>query len=729
MPAFPHFRQLDAMDCGPTCLRIIAKYYGRHYSLQNLRDQSSITKEGVSLLGISDAAENIGFHTTGVQLTFDQLQHEITLPCIAFWNQNHFVVVYKVKNDKVYVSDPATDKIVFTKEEFIKHWASTGTEDYPEGICLLLEPTPAFYQQKGDTVNKKSFGFLLSYLKPYRKFMVQLVISLLLGSVLQLFFPFLTQAIVDKGIVLKDLTFIQIVLVAQLFLFGSRLMVDIIRGWIVLHLGTRINISLISDFLQKIMKLPISFFDKKLMGDIIQRIDDHKRIEQFLSVSTLNVFFGLFNIIIFGIILAIYSLKIFLLYLSGSILYIAWVYLFLKRRRALDNKKFSELSMNRSNIIQLINGMPEIKLNNCETQKRWEWERIQARLFNINVKSLSLSQYQESGASFFNEVKNIIITVVAATLVIEGSLTLGMMLAISYILGQLNAPLEMLIDFLNQSQDAKISLERMAEIHEKENEIRDDEQFFTELPEHKTITIKGLHFQYEGPRSPYVLNDINLTIDEGKVTAIVGTSGSGKTTLLKLLLGFYPPVEGELLVGTQNLKYFNSNSWRKQCGVVMQDGFIFSDSIAKNIAVSDEKTDKDKLLYAGKIANIMEFVENLPMGFNTKIGDEGHGLSQGQKQRILIARAVYKNPAFIFFDEATNALDAGNEKMIMENLDQFFRGKTVVVVAHRLSTVKNADKIVVLNKGEIIELGTHEELTAKKGEYYQLVKNQLELGA
>jgi len=728
MPAFPHYRQLDAMDCGPTCLRIISKHYGRHFSLDYLRDITSMGREGVSLLGISDAAEKLGFHTTGVQVTGQQLLQQVDMPCILHWNQNHFVVLYKIKNNKFYVSDPATGKVVFSREEFFKHWAITEEGGEPTGICLLLEPTPVFYNQDNAPENKKSFKFLFSYLKPYKKFLVQLVLSLILGGVLQLFFPFLTQAIVDKGIVLKDLTFIQIVLIAQLFLFLGTLMVDVIRGWIVLHLGTRVNITLISDFLQKLMQLPVSFFDRKLMGDLIQRIDDHERIEKFLSVSTLNMFFGLFNIFVFGIILAIYNVKIFLIYLLGSALYISWVFLFLKKRRVLDNKKFSELSINRSNIIQLINGMPEIKLNNCETRKRWEWEHIQARLFNIQVKNLSLSQFQESGAYFFNEVKNIIITIVAATLVIKGELTLGMMLAISYILGQLNAPLELLIQFLNTAQDAKISMERMAEIHDKPNEINESVNLIKTLPENHTITISDVVFQYEGPRSPKVLNNINVEIKAGEITAIVGGSGSGKTTLLKLLLGFYQPVEGDIHVGGQLLKFYNAKMWRQQCGVVLQDGFIFSDTIAGNITVSEEKPNRQKMLDACRTAHILDFIEELPMGFQTKIGDDGHGLSQGQKQRILIARAIYKNPAYMFFDEATNALDANNEKTIMENLNTFFEGKTVVIVAHRLSTVKNANKIVVMDKGTIIEEGTHETLVSLKGAYYNLVKNQLELG-
>ncbi|MGE5343157.1 MAG: peptidase domain-containing ABC transporter, partial [Candidatus Omnitrophota bacterium] len=484
----------------------------------------------------------------------------------------------------------------------------------------------------------------------------------------------------------------------------------------------------ISDFLIKLMKLPIGFFDTKMIGDIMQRIGDHTRIENFLTTSTLNILFSMLNLVIFGFVLAIYDMRIFLIFTIGSLLYFFWIYLFLKKRRELDFKRFSQLSENQSNVIQLIMGMQEIKLNNCEKQKRWEWERIQARLFRINIKSLSLSQYQQIGSIFINQTKNIIISFYAAKGVIDGSMTLGMMMAVQYIIGQLNAPIEQLITFMQATQDAQISLERLGEIHKKKDEESVEEPKVTILPENKNLTISGLSFQYEGPHSEHVLKDLDLVIPESKVTAIVGVSGSGKTTLVKLLLGFYPPTKGEIKVGEIDLRNISNRMWRQKIGVVLQDGFIFSDTIAKNIAVSDETVDKKRLLEAAKIANVQEFVDSLPLSFNTKIGQEGHGLSQGQKQRILIARAAYSNPEYLFFDEATNALDANNERSIMENLEGFFKGRTVVIVAHRLSTVKNADQIVVLDKGRIIEKGTHQELTQLRGAYFNLVKNQLELG-
>lgn len=728
MARFPFVKQLDAMDCGPTSLCMVAKYYGKTYTQQTLRERSFITREGVSMLGTSDAAESIGMRTMGVRINFEKLAEEVLLPCIAHWKQNHFIVVYKIKNDIVYVADPAHGLVKYTKEEFMGGWGSTKKDGEEQGLCLLLEPTPDFYKAEDESLNKSSFRFLFSYLRPYKKFLLQLFLGMLVGSLLQLVFPFLTQSIVDFGINNRDIGFITLVLIAQLALFMGRTSVEFIRSWILLHISTRINISLISDFLIKLMKLPIGFFDTKMIGDIMQRIGDHRRIESFLTTSTLNILFSFINLIIFGIVLAIYDMRIFTIFFVGSILYIIWIYLFMKKRRELDFKRFAQLSDNQSNLIQLITGMQEIKLNNCEKQKRWEWERIQAKLFRVNIKSLSLNQYQQIGSVFINQTKNIFITFFAAKAVITGDMTLGMMLAVQYIIGQLNSPIEQLIGFMHTTQDAKISLERLGEIHLKDDEEKLEEPKVTILPRNRSLYVNDLAFQYEGPHSEFVLKDLDLEIPESKITAIVGTSGSGKTTLVKLLLGFYAPVSGDIRVGDLDLANVSNRLWRQKTGVVMQDGYIFSDTIAKNIAVSDEVVDTKRLLEAARIANVQEFVDTLPLGYNTKIGGEGHGLSQGQKQRILIARAAYSEPEYLFFDEATNALDANNEKAIMENLEDFFKGRTVVVVAHRLSTVKNADQIVVLEKGKLVEKGTHAELTKLKGAYYNLVKNQLELG-
>jgi len=728
MPSFPFYKQLDAMDCGPSCLRMIARYYGRTYNLQTLRDKSYLSREGVSMMGISDAAEAIGFRTMGVALSAEKLFTQAPLPLIAHWQQNHFVVVYKIRKNKVFIADPAFGLVSYTREEFLKNWISFVRDQEKMGHALLIEPTPEFYAQEGEKVKKSSFRFLLSYLKPYKKFLFQLFLGVLLGSLLQLLFPFLTQSIVDVGINNQDIGFIFLVLIAQFVLFISRMTVEFLRGWILLHLSTRINIYLISDFLIKLMKLPMGFFDIKHIGDILQRIGDQRRIENFMTVSSLNILFSLVNFLVFGIVLAIYNLKILALFLVGSALYFLWLSFFMKRRRELDFRKFSKLSENQNKLIQLITGIQEIKLYNAEKQKRWEWENIQSGLFRVNIKSLSLRQYQEAGGVFINESKNILITILAATAVINGDMTLGMMLAVSYIIGQLNGPVEQMINFLHVTQDAKISLERLGEIHDLKNEEPGDKGGLLLIPEKKTIEIKDLSFQYEGPQSRKVLNNLNLIIPENNVTAIVGVSGSGKTTLIKLLLGFYPPVEGEIRIGDSKLGTFSYNTWRQKCGVVMQDGYIFSDTIASNIALGDEKIDKEKLLKSVNVANVREFIESLPNGYNTLVGSYGHILSGGEKQRVLIARAVYRDPEFLFIDEGTSSLDAENEKMIINNLQDFFRDKTVVVVAHRLSTVKNAGQIVVLDDGKIVEKGKHDELIEAKGRYYQLVRNQLELG-
>jgi ATP-binding cassette subfamily B protein len=680
------------------------------------------------MLGISDAAEAIGFRTVGVSLSAEKLFSQAPLPLIAHWQQNHFVVVYKIRKNKIFVADPAFGLVTYTKEEFLKNWLSFVKDNEKMGHALLLEPTPDFYAHEGEKIKKSSFRFLFSYLKPYRKFLFQLFLGVLLGSLLQLLFPFLTQSIVDVGINNRDIGFIFLVLIAQFVLFISRMTVEFIRGWILLHLSTRINIYLISDFLIKLMKLPMGFFDIKHIGDILQRIGDQRRIENFLTISTLNILFSLVNFIVFGIVLAIYSLKILVLFLVGSALYFLWLSFFMKRRRELDFRRFSKLSENQSKLIQLITGIQEIKLYNAERQKRWEWENIQSGLFRVNIKSLSLRQYQEAGGIFINESKNILITILAATAVISGDMTLGMMLAVSYIIGQLNGPVEQMITFLHVTQDAKISLERLGEIHDLKDEESPDKAGLLVIPQKRTIEIKDLSFQYEGPQSKKVLNNLNLVIPENNVTAIVGVSGSGKTTLIKLILGFYPPVEGEIRIGDAKLGAFSYHTWRQKCGVVMQDGFIFSDTIANNIALGDTKIDKEKLLNAVIVANVRDFIESLPNGYNTMVGAHGHILSGGEKQRILIARAVYRDPEFLFIDEGTSSLDAENERVIIHNLQDFFREKTVIVVAHRLSTVRNADQIVVLDQGKIVEKGKHDELISIKGHYFNLVKNQLELG-
>lgn len=742
---FPFYRQLDAMDCGATCLRMIAKFYGKTYSLDTLRKKSYISIEGASLLGLSKAAENIGFRSLGIKTNISRLS-QAPLPCIVHWKQKHFVVVYdihiskkdsrlleidviKAENVKGYVKvvDPANGKIKYTIKEFLSGWISDKKDSKDEGIALLLEVTPDFYNLEGEKPNKTKFSFILKYLLPYKKLILQLFLGMLLGTLLQLIFPFLTQSIVDFGINNNDLNFVVLMLIAQLTLYVAQTAVDFIRSWILLHISTRINISIISDFLIKLMKLPISFFDTKMIGDIMQRIGDHDRIQNFLTASTLNTLFSMVNLVVFTCVLAFYSLKLLCVFFIASVLYVLWIVLFLKKRKVLDYKRFSLASNEQSNLYQLITGMQEIKLNNCENQKRWEWENIQARLFKTSIKGLRLSQYQQTGAFFINETKNILISFFSAKAVITGDMTLGMMMAVSYIMGHLNSPINQMIGFIQSAQDAKISMERLGEIHNREDEEKIEDNKITTMPKDKTITIKNLSFRYNQLAND-VLQDINLIIPQGKITAVVGMSGSGKTTLVKLLMGFYPASKGEITIGNIPINHISTKLWREKCGAVMQEGFIFSDTIANNIALGDEEIDKEKLLKAVQVANIQDMIENLPLGFNTKIGQEGKGISQGQKQRLLIARTVYKDPDYLFFDEATNSLDANNEKIIMQNLSLVFKQKTVVIVAHRLSTVKNADNIIVLNNGKISEMGTHEQLTQKRGEYYNLVKNQLELG-
>lgn len=782
MKPFPFFRQPDSMDCGPTCLQMVAKYYGKSASLQSLREVSQIGKEGVSMLGISEAAERIGFRARAVKLGYEALVNDAKLPCILHWNQYHFIVLYKAKKDLLFVADPAHGLATFTKQEFLQRWISdktgTGTD---AGIALLLEPTPKFYEADEEEVSFSEGGALafkniFNYLLPYKKLVFQLFLGLAVASILQLILPFLAQSVVDVGVSTANIHFVYIVLLAQIALFIGRLVTDFVRSWILLHISARINISILTDFLIKLMKLPLSFFDSKKTGDILQRMNDHQRIESFLTGSSISVLFSLANLVIFSIVLAVFNAYIFTVFIIASLLYSSWVVLFLKKRRVLDYKRFDIASREQSATIQLVQGMQEIKLNGVEKPMRWNWEKLQAKLFRLSMKGLSLNQWQQSGASFINEGKNIFITFLSAKTVIDGQMTLGAMLAVQYIIGQLNSPIEQMINFVQSWQNAKISMDRLNEVHGMEEEEPQHRFLLQELPTAFTkllvggkrneqmpasrgiivgennsvpgykspsfnnegnnvitessdcIFFKNVSFTYPGAGNEPVLKDINLKIPKGKTTAIVGVSGSGKTTLLKLLLKFYEPQKGDIKLNNTPLNNISHKVWRSYCGAVMQESFIFSDTIARNIAVGGEKIDMEKLQHAVAVANITDFMESLPLGFNTKIGAEGTGISMGQKQRILIARAVYRNPEFIFFDEATNSLDANNESIILQNLGSFFKGRTVVVVAHRLSTVKNAGQIIVLDKGVIAERGTHQELINLKGEYFMLVKNQLELG-
>lgn len=775
---FAFYEQPDSVDCGPTCLRMIARHYGRNIPLQTLRDKSQIGKEGVSLLGISEAAEAVGFRTISAKLSLEQLNSEALLPAILHWNQNHFVVLYKIKKNKFFIADPGAGLITCSANDLKTSWVSDVDNNVNEGVALLLEPAPAFYQQDREfeeDENKSNTGGLafnniFGYIIPHKKLVFQLLLGLGAGSVLQLILPFLTQSIVDTGINTNNIHFIYIVLFAQLALFAGRMAIEFVRSWIMLHISARINLSVLTDFLIKLMNLPVSFFDSKKTGDIMQRMNDHQRIENFLTGSSLNVLFSLINLLIFSVVLAMFNLTVFITFCISTVLYSGWVIFFLKRRRNLDYRKFRIAAREQGTTIQLVQGMQEIKLAGAEKQMRWAWERLQAKLFRLTLRGLSLNQWQQAGAFFINEGKNILITFLAAKSVIDGHMSLGEMLAVQYMLGQLNSPVEQIVSFLQSWQNAKISMERLNEIHCMKNEEQHEKQLMKELPpefamrlsggrgtylngqnyygesgakearlfsdernEHmadinNAIRLENVSFTYTGAGNEPVLSDITLDIPLGKTTALVGLSGSGKTTLLKLLLKFYEPQKGVIKLGNTSLSAVSHRVWRAHCGTVMQDSFIFSDTITNNITVGHDSIDMSRLQHSVRVANIGNFIEELPLGFNTVIGAEGNGISMGQKQRILIARAVYRNPEFIFFDEATNSLDSNNERIILDNLDSFFRNKTVVIVAHRLSTVKNANQIIVLDKGRIIEKGTHTELISLKGEYFGLVRNQLELG-
>ncbi len=726
---FEFCRQHDSMSCGVACLQMICKYYGRNIDQHNLLNLCVPTSEGVSLLSLIKTANQLGLDATSIRIPISQC-NEISLPCIIHWNQNHFVVLYKIKNNKeFFIADPGKGLVCYSLENFKKHWISSVSNGEEKGIVMVVEPTEKFCKRNMPEKpnRKRSLNFLLGYVLRYRKYFIQIIWGLLLGSLLQLIMPFLTQAIVDIGIKYNDIGFIWLVLLGELMIVTGRTATDFIRRWLLLHISMRINVSLVSDFFIKLLKLPMSFFDTKLMGDLLQRIGDHARVQNFLTGQVLNVIFTFLSFVIFGIVLFVYDKIIFCVFVAGSIIYGLWISSFLQRRKVLDYELFEQQAINQNKTYQFITSMQEIKLQDCEQRRRWEWEDTQADLFGIQMKSLKLQQTQEAGSIFINEVKNILITVFAATAVINGQITLGAMLAIQYIVGQLNSPVEQFMSFIYSLQDVKISLERINEIHEGKNEESKENQAKA-FDKEKSINIENIDFKYDPHALKKTLEGVTFDIPEGKVTAIVGASGSGKTTLIKLMLGYYRVMTGSISIAGRNINEYNLKWWRRHCGVVMQDGVIFSESIARNIAVDDGEIDVKRLEQAAKIANIHDYVMGLPLKYNTIIGRDGVGLSQGQKQRILIARAVYKDPDFIFLDEATNALDAKNERAIVENLDEFYKGRTVVVVAHRLSTVRNADQIIVIDGGKIVETGNHTSLIEKRGAYYNLVKNQLELG-
>jgi ATP-binding cassette subfamily B protein len=726
--SYPFVRQYDAMDCGPACISMVALWHGRRVSLETIRKRAWITREGVSFLGLKSAAESIGFRAEGVRIPFSVLAAKAPKPCIVHWQQNHFIVVNKATDRKVWVSDPALGRMTMPAEEFLRGWSVAESNGEPAGMVLLLEPGPGFMALEDEPPPKGGFRFLLPYLKPYARQIALLIAGLIAGSAIQLAFPFLTQAIIDKGIANQDLKLKYLILAGQLALTAGRLVVEFTRGWLLLHLGTRLNISIVSDFLARLMDLPIAYFDTKLNGDILQRIDDNRRIESYLTSSSLAILFSLFNFLVFGVVMGIYSIPVLLVFLAGTALYVVYVTLFMPSTERLDNIRFRQMADAGNKMINIVNGMQEIKLAGNESANRREWEAHQKDIFKTRIRGLKIRQFQTAGGTLIHESVNIIITIMSATLVINGTMTLGMMLALQFITGQLNGPVSQIIDFMRSTQDARLSLERLSEVHAMEPEEQTGDAAAVLVPAEIKVTVRGLSFRYEGPGSPWVIKDLDLEIMPGKITAIVGESGSGKTTLLKLLMGFYPPAEGSIMINGRKLDEISITSLRKATGVVMQEGYIFPDTILGNIAPGIDHPEMDKVWRAIDTANLRPLLDTLPAGIHTRVGQGGHGLSQGQKQRILIARVIYKEPSLLLFDEATSALDASNERMIVENLSEFYEGRTVVIVAHRLSTVRHADMIAVLEKGALSECGTHDELTAIGGTYYRLIRDQLELG-
>ena len=730
---FPHYKQLDSFDCGPSTLRMVSKFYGREYSAEMLRRHCHISRRGVSLLSISEGARYIGFETVGVKMSFEQLVRDGVFPCILHWNQNHFVVCYGIEKRKhggfkIHISDPASQRLTYTKEEFERCWLGPKDHENGNGVALMLEPGDNFGKIEDEyRKNSRSMLSFARYFTPYRSMIGQLVLAMLTGSVIQIILPFFSQAMVDQGINGRNLNIITLILFAQLGFFIATLSIDYIRSWIMLHMNSRIDIQLIADFLIKLTAMPLQFFDSRMTGDILQRIGDHGRIKNFLLSNSMRIIFSIINFVVYLAILAYYNIVVLTIFVVGNTLYVAWISFFMRYRRELDIKRFNQSAMEQSKMIQLVQGMQDIKLNNCERQKRWEWERIQVRLFKIGLKGLRIGQIQQSGSVLFTQTTHILIYYIAAKSVVEGSMTLGMMMSLSYIIGQVSAPIGEFIGFAQSFQDAKISLERLNEIHSQEDEETNIDKKLSTLPNERNIEIKGLSFSYNGSERELALKNISLSIPAHKVTAIVGESGCGKTTLIKLLQGFYEPTHGSIKVGNVLLSDINPHTWRAATGSVMQDSFIFSDTIANNIAVNSDETNEEQMKNAAHMACIDDFIDSLPLGYETVIGMEGKGISQGQRQRILIARAIYKNPEYIFLDEATNSLDATNEARIMENLNRFYEGRTVVVSAHRLSTIRDADQILVMSDGQIVERGNHESLLAKHGRYYELVKHQMNL--
>lgn len=718
------FRQFDNMDCGPACIRMIAEHYGKLYPLNYLRSISCLASDGVSIAGIREGLQAIGMIVNSFKLSLAGLS-DCELPLILHWSQNHFVVLYKisVKRGKrwYWIADPACAKYKLPEDEFCKEWLNNEW-----GVALLATPTDLFYELIPPAEKYSIGAFLWKYLLPFKGHLIQLSLGLLGATIIALIMPFLTQAMVDKGIGNKDVGIIGIIAISQLCLFLGSYAITILRNWIVLYLGTEININLISDFLQKTMKLPMKFFDTKSTGDFHQRIADHSRLQSFATSDTLLTVFSLISFSVFFVIIGIYSIKILLAYVLFTAVSVLWMVYFLKKRKAVDYKLFRIRTENQNSILEIINGMAEIKLNNFQQFKTNEWTNIQKRQYDADIDSLKVNQWQSAGYTLINQIRNIAVTFWVAVSVAHGEITLGVMMSITYIIGQMNSPLDQLIAFVRTLQDSKISLERAGEVHILDDE--DSKEKYEIIPTYTSnLTLRNVNFRYGTSSDRMILANINIIIPKGKVTAIVGESGSGKTTLLKLLLKYYEQTEGEILIGNQDMRDVSADEWRKKCGIVMQESYIFSETILRNIVLGAEEIDEHRLTEAIRIANLADFIESKPMKVYTKIGASGMGLSGGEKQRIMIARAVYKNPQYLFLDEATSSLDAENESIIVKNLGEYFKGRSVVIIAHRLSTVKNADQIIVLKGGVVVEIGSHEQLLKKNKAYYTLISNQLSL--
>ncbi|WP_298247821.1 peptidase domain-containing ABC transporter [uncultured Christiangramia sp.] len=719
---FPAYRQLDQMDCGPTCLKIIAEYYGKHFKLNFLREISAQQKGGVTFEGLSRALEKIGIDSVGIKADFQELIEDIPLPAIAHWDHNHFLVVYKADRRNVFVSDPAIGRMKYSHNEFQVRWSGMNEN---EGILLLVEPKENFLNNDDDEAKPEGMGFLIEYLNPYKEYIGQITLGLFTAMLIQLILPFLTQSIVDYGINYENLDFIYLIVIAQLFLFLTRSVTEVIRDWLLLHISTKVTIAMVSDFLDKLLKLPISFFDSKTTGDFMQRIYDHQRVEEFLSGQSLTIFFDLLSIIVFAFVLGIFNSTILLIFLTGTALFLGWSFLFMKRKEVLDHQQFDLNRKEQSHFLQIIMAVMEIKLNNSEERRKSEWKVNQSRHFGLQSTILKVDHSQIKGGKFINEVTGILIVFWSAKAVISGEISLGTMLAIQFIVGSLYIPISNTIDFLVGYQKAKLSLKRLAEIHNQKSEVYQNDSVCVELA--GDIKLENISFNYGEQGSKAVLKNVSTIFPYGKVTAIVGASGSGKTSLLKVLLKLYKPIDGRISIGNENFEHIEVDNWRRMCGVVLQHGVLFNDTIERNIteSKSDEPLNKKRLTESIQMANLTNLINSLPLGYQTRIGEQGQLLSGGEKQRLLIARAIYKNPKYLFFDEATSSLDAENEKAITENLYHFYRDKTVIIVAHRLSTVKNADQILVMDRGKIVEQGNHQELLSQKGIYYRLIRNQL----